>query len=413
LAWPRRPSPWPFASLVEQDWGISQGKQWIRGIHPFSHKFCSQNRYRNPGVESPEFGVSRGVPENEGRARGIVFEELRKKHRRCMYPTADSESPDLDCSKPAIRAHSIQNGGTLAELCEDDHVYVLQAKPTLAYEPEMPEFVWVGRNRATTFTGLCNEHDTKLFRPIERAPLDLSNPEHVFLMTYRSALRGAHAGIENARWTSNAAKRLSEEEHTGPYEGGIGQYLSAYPMLAGMQAFMEKARLDHLYLRADYGEVLHKVVPLPESEPSVAANAFCSVGKRGTEWVFCALNVFPANGKHLMVFSYRRRNRRFVERFVDKELMMTYGTRREQAASKVLLDVCETITLKPSHRESLGAEQSAAIGGYFFWSTLEEFEGFLGQMSPEMSEQFMESVRDVPNRVSGDNPRINLFRPVA
>lgn len=365
------------------------------------------------GVESSEFGVNRGVSGNEGRTRGILFEELSKKYRRCMYPTDSPESPGLYCGKPAIRAHSIQNGGTLGKLCEDDHVYLLQGNPMLDSEPRMPELARVGRNRATTFTGLCNEHDTKLFRPIESSPLDLANPEHVFLMTYRSALRGAHAAIENARWSSNAARRLSEEEHTGPYEEGIGRHLSAYPVLAGMQAFMEKARLDDLYLRVNYGDVLHKIVPLPEMKPSVAANAFFSVGMRGKEWVFCALNVFPADGKHVMVFSYRRRNRRFVERFVDKHLMMTYGTRREIAASKVLLDVCETITLKPSHRESLSAEQSAAISGYFLWSTLEESQVFLGQVSPEMSKQFMESVKDVPNQVSGDDPRINLFRSVA
>jgi hypothetical protein len=193
--------------------------------------------------------VSRGSSGADGRARGIVFEELRKKHSRCMYPDETSEFPTLDCGKPAIRAHSIQNGGTLGELCDDNHVYVLRAKPTLDYQPRMPEFVRVGRNQATTFTGLCNEHDTALFLPIESRPLDLSDPEHVFLMTYRSALRGAHAAIENARWSSNAARRLSEEEHTGHHTGGIGPYLSAYPVVAGMQTFMEKARFDDLYLR--------------------------------------------------------------------------------------------------------------------------------------------------------------------
>ncbi len=346
-----------------------------------------------------------------GRARGIVFEEVAKKYRRCMFPNDDTESPDLDCGRPAIRAHSIQNGGTLKELCDDNHVYVLQGKPMLDYQPRMPEFVRVGRNRATTFTGLCNEHDTSLFFPIESRPLDLSDPEHGFLIAYRSALRGAHAAIENARWSSNAARRLSEEEHTGPYAGGIGQYLSAYPVIAGMQTFMEKARYDDLFLGGEYEEVLHKVVPLPEAEPAVAANAFFSVGQRGKEWVFCALNVFPADGRHVMVFSYRRRNRLFVNKAVEP-LMMTYGTRRELVASKMLLDVCETITLKPCHRALLGAEQSATIGGYFFWSTLEEFEGFLGQLSSEMSEQFMASVSDIPNRVNGDDPRINLFRPM-
>ena len=160
--------------------------------------------------------MSRGDSGYDGRARGIVFEELAKKYQRCMYPIDDPASPDLDCGKPAIRAHSIQNKGKLGELCEGDHVCVLQGKPILDYEPQMPEFVKVSRNRATTFTGLCNEHDTALFLPIESRPLDLSDPEHVFLLTYRSALRGAHAAIENARWSSNAARRLSEEEHTGP-----------------------------------------------------------------------------------------------------------------------------------------------------------------------------------------------------
>ena len=82
------------------------------------------------GHERPEGGVSRGSGA-DGRARGIVFEELGRKYKRCMYPDEASDAPTLDCGTPAIRAHSIQNGGTLAELCDDNHVYVLQGKPTL------------------------------------------------------------------------------------------------------------------------------------------------------------------------------------------------------------------------------------------------------------------------------------------
>jgi len=250
-----------------------------------------------------------------------------------------------------------------------------------------------------------------LFLPIETQPLNLSDPEHVFLLTYRSALRGTHAAIENARRASNATKRLFEEEHTGPYKEGIGSYLTAYPVLAAMQTFMEKASFDDLYLRGGHGDVIHTVVPLPEAEPTVAANAFFSVGQRDKEWVFCALNVYPSDDKYIMVCSYRRRNRLFVNKAVEP-LMMTYGARRELVASKLLLDICETITLKPGHRESISTEQSAVIGDYFFWSTLEELEEFLGQLSPVMSERFIESVGDGPNRVSGDDHRINLFRRV-
>jgi hypothetical protein len=45
----------------------------------------------------------------------------------------------------------------------------------------------------------------------------------------------------------------------------------------------------------------------------------------------------------------------------------------------------------------------------FLLELLGELEEFLGQLSPMTSELFIESVCDVPDRVSCDNPRINLL----
>ena len=43
-----------------------------------------------------------------------------------------------------------------------------------------------GRNEASTFTGLCKFHDNHIFEPIEKHPLNLGNPEYLFLLSYRA-----------------------------------------------------------------------------------------------------------------------------------------------------------------------------------------------------------------------------------
>jgi len=46
----------------------------------------------------------------------------------------------------------------------------------------------VGINEATTFPGICNRHDSELFRPVETKPLTFAG-EQVFLLGYRALLR--------------------------------------------------------------------------------------------------------------------------------------------------------------------------------------------------------------------------------
>ena len=41
------------------------------------------------------------------------------------------------------------------------------------------EFGPVGRNNASTFTGLCSGHDTELFKLIDTEPLDVGNAEQM------------------------------------------------------------------------------------------------------------------------------------------------------------------------------------------------------------------------------------------
>jgi hypothetical protein len=91
------------------------------------------------------------------------FEVQAGKLNRCLEPT-------LACDKKVIRAHSIQNARVLDLLVENGHVITPQQKmgkngPDISFEK-------VGRNNASTFSGLCAEHDASLFQILDKEPFD-------------------------------------------------------------------------------------------------------------------------------------------------------------------------------------------------------------------------------------------------
>src|SRR5882724_6123875 len=74
--------------------------------------------------------------------------------------------PSEMCEHPAIRAHSIPSGTILAVLADDGHVVMPSLKLKVPPPAEI-SFKRVGKNQATTFTGLCARHDNDIFRPID------------------------------------------------------------------------------------------------------------------------------------------------------------------------------------------------------------------------------------------------------
>jgi hypothetical protein len=104
-------------------------------------------------------------------------------------------APSMDCDEEPIRAHSIQNARVLDLIQTDGHVLMPRYK-LVNGEPKM-EFAKVGRNEASTFTGLCSKHDTELFKAIDTEHLDVDNCEHLRQLAYRSVMREMHTELEN------------------------------------------------------------------------------------------------------------------------------------------------------------------------------------------------------------------------
>jgi hypothetical protein len=126
----------------------------------------------------------------------VIREAYTKKY--CLAPDA----ADSTCSGGIVKAHSVQ-GMLLRKIARDGHVYSGTASmANLEKHPGHITHELTGVNLASTFTGFCNLHDTKVFAAIENSGFT-TGQEQCFLLAYRAICREVfvkRAAVENAEW---------------------------------------------------------------------------------------------------------------------------------------------------------------------------------------------------------------------
>lgn len=199
-----------------------------------------------------------------------IFKQFGKKLIRCFWGP-------YDCNKEAIRAHSIQNRRVIDVLARNGHVVMPQSKTDFEKGPQI-FFEEIGRNKATTFTGLCSYHDNELFKPIDDKEIDLTNKEHLFLLSYRSLYREVHA-------TAKVAIDVQSGYSKGIEIGKFNQNCKDPPMMfatekliAAHSVHMHKLYCDQIYLKKDWGQFEHKCYVLDIEKPIIAVSSFFSSG---------------------------------------------------------------------------------------------------------------------------------------
>jgi hypothetical protein len=202
-----------------------------------------------------------------------LFNEMKRQivsnYECCLWPLAQ-------CTRSAIRAHSIQNRRVLDLLSVDGHVLMPRMNAT-PLQPATIRFERVGRNRASTFTGLCAPHDEELFRPIDREPLDLANPKHGFLLAYRGLLREAHASRKSAidvqaGYLAGAREGLwPRDSPSRPGEAAVEG------MMASFLVHAVEAQFGESFAKAEWERVAHRVLRLTV-RPTLAVNSMISTG---------------------------------------------------------------------------------------------------------------------------------------
>jgi hypothetical protein len=295
-----------------------------------------------------------------------LFEARRAKLARCF-------APPMTCVQPAIRAHSIQNAGVLDLLSENGHVVA----PVLRLDPKTGPSVQlkrVGRNQATTFAGLCSEHDASIFEPIEKSPLDLSNPEHRFLLAYRTTHYELHA-------TGSVASQV-QTFHAQRVELGLEPQNEATPssifaverLYVSWLTFRYKAELDMAYLERRFDILEHELLILDVDAPTLAASSFFSLGTREEDHrdlIGVCATIAPVSAERTAVLiSYLPRDAAYVRATYARVLSAT-GEQQKYEVSRMILNHAENFVLAPSFVDSWTTTKTSAVLDLFLRTLIE------------------------------------------
>ena len=290
---------------------------------------------------------------------GYGIEQFLKRRGWCFWPKEE-------CTNRAIRAHSVQNSRVLDLLCRDGHVIMPQTDLAADKPPEIT-FRPVGRNHATTFTGLCGNHDHELFRTIEKNPLQISDSQHLFLLSYRAVLMEAHATIkamiDGQLWYQKAVEIgvYPKEEQSPAGMFAIAQMKAAY-LIENVKTVFDKA-----YLIDTWDVIDHQVFSIP-SRPALAVSSMFSTNLYSEILeapAFVTLNVFPAtHDQTAVVFSFIAEQKREAESAFGYIWTAT-GPYQQYELSKLILRKSQNVAIAPDLFDTFTEQRKEIVRQYF------------------------------------------------
>ena len=290
---------------------------------------------------------------------GYGMQQLAARREWCFWPGSE-------CNNRAIRAHSVQNSKVLKLLSTQGHVITPRFNLTSANRPQMV-FKPVGRNLATTFTGLCGKHDHKLFAPIETCAIRISDQMHLFLLAYRAVLKELHASRKSfidttLTFQKAVANKIYPQDEPSPLgEQDLEQFFAFH------QVNEVKSRLDAAYLASDWNVLDHRVI-IANTEPTIAVNSIFSTNQYSERLdgpVFVMLNVFPITDiDTAIIFSSLACDMRHAEVEL-RPIWSSTGYYQLYQISKLILKKCGNLVLSPDYYNSISSDIQDIILEYF------------------------------------------------
>jgi hypothetical protein len=296
----------------------------------------------------------------DARYRSFFFKTQKKNFEACLHPS-------LTCKRPPIRAHSIQNQRVLDLIQQDGHVmmprYVIKGdKPVLEFES-------IGRNQASTFTGLCSQHDTELFKIIDTEPLNLDNDEHLQLLAYRSVMHDLHANIEQGNRFWYLHDELAKAAGQNPNEVVTSAFLCALNFYKKAQnSFRYRGKhFDRPIGEGKKPDLKHSVLELTNQAPVLAVSCLFSTSHSDQGHIIGpTLNVVPLNETRMAVILSCPSEQEESVRKALEATCQAEDNRLKYEISKLIIQRVENFVLSPKHCNSWPADKKKRI--------LEEFE---------------------------------------
>jgi hypothetical protein len=286
---------------------------------------------------------------------GTFVQARKKTYEKCLYG-------DLTCAEKPIDAHSIQNAKVLELIQTNGHVLMPDFR-LVDGEPKL-EFAKIGRNDASTFTGLCSKHDTELFKSIDTEPLDVDNCKHLTQLAYRSVMREFHTHLLNSEQAWAIHDAFCKAQGADPAE--VATAASVLALNHDKKAFeVRNYRNKHFDVPLSEGktpDLRHLIITMDGQAPVLAASALFSTGfTAGDDMIGPTLNVVPLNeNSSVAVISYPREQETEVTAALTKVFDADEKTLKYELA-KLIIQRVENFALCPAHYEKWSDDKKARV----------------------------------------------------
>ena len=214
------------------------------------------------------------------------------------------------------------------------------------------EFKKVGRNKATTFTGLCKKHDSELFRPIDMNEFDVSNQQQKFLFAYRSVLRELHTRIKKAIDSQNIYQEFVNKKLCDPKNMDKPMLDATMAIANAYDLYKYKQIYDNIYNSNSFTKIEHECIRIERNCPLAVSSLFDPI--KSIIWLkipepkFIVLNVFPQKKDTIILLSYLGDHQKDLRPYAD-EIINASGEYQIYLLSKTILRYCENFVISPDH----------------------------------------------------------------
>jgi hypothetical protein len=292
----------------------------------------------------------------ENKDIGNFFKLQNSNYEACLYPFKD-------CTNKPINAHSIQNARTFDILNEDNHLIQIRHRFTKELNVII-EFKSIGRNDASTFLGLCSQHDNSLFDQIDKNPIDLSNKEQLFLIAYRSVLKEYHAVLTGFVKIQTA---YQEKIKSNPHKTFENAFTTIEWIERSHSTNNYKQKFDSALKSRDFSYIKHRIIELNNQTPSIACSQLFSLDNYIIEddVARIVLNIIPVeNDKTIVIFSSISPESSLADDFIQKCFEGNDSSRKYQL-SKLVIQNCENFFINPKFFNSWSQDKKQKISDYY------------------------------------------------
>jgi len=293
-----------------------------------------------------------------------AFVQAQKKtYEKCLHG-------DLTCGGKPVNAHSIQNANVLKRIHTGGDV-LMPGFRLANGEPKL-DFLKIGRNDASTFTGLCSKHDTELFKAIDTEPLDVDNCNHLQQLAYRSVMRELHTHLLNGekfwRIHENSCKADGLDPNETPTEPFV-RYLHCNDKAREVLNYRNR-HFDLLLSEGKLPDLWHFVITMDDQAPVLAASAFFSVDfSTDGDIIGPMLNVVPLSENRSVAVISCPAWQMFEVRRALCDLFDADEKTLKYELAKLIIQRVENFVLSPAHVEKWSDGKKARV--------LREFEANL------------------------------------